>query len=179
MRNLRNLFVGCFLIPSGEAHFHHRFLWFGVCFNLKIMERQLLISCPCFVSFLSLFSPYSWLCNRIQLLSYSHIITFHPQGLTVSLVWQKKPNYSLTLTLSLSPSFSLLLVLSHSPLHNQSHLNFRTHQHLFKRVTPGQAENMSDHSLLMHQPHQTTTDWAHFIQASKAICAVQPHHMGF
>lgn len=48
----------------------------------KTTWKLLLISCPSF--FLSSLShPFSWLCNRIQLLSYSHIITFHPQGLTV------------------------------------------------------------------------------------------------
>lgn len=57
-------------------------------FKFKIMKRQLEATADIMSAFfpLSLSHPFSWLCNRIQLLSYSHIITFHPQGLTVSLV---------------------------------------------------------------------------------------------
>lgn len=78
-------------------------------FQFKIMKRKLEAT----KLFVPLLLPIlSCLCNRIQLLSYSHIITFHPSGLTVSLVWQKKPNYSLTLTLSRALISSLTLIVS-------------------------------------------------------------------
>lgn len=166
----------------GAKHLHHIAsfcITIQRLFELEIMQRQLEATADIMAVLPpSLSHPFSWLCNRIQLLSYSHIITFHPQGLTVSLVWQKKPNYSLTLTLSLS--LSVLL-------NNQSASLTSILQHLFKRVNPGHTNSMSAFAPSARRGASTVAQtltykhmkWFHSTSRVRISRSNHPHHIGF